>query len=218
MQTNPAVIYDACVLFPAPLLHLLVELAAEAQDGGFFRAKWTNRIHDEWIRNVLERRKDLTIEQLTRTRQLMDNYIDDCLVVGYEHRIETVTLDDEDDRHVLAAAIECGATIIVTNDKGFFDNRDELLSRGVVPLTPDQFICDFLETYEDAAEGALERAARAIKGRLKNPPMPWNFYFNKLVDNGLPKTVERLKEIISAEEIAEDDEAFGTKASSTKEA
>ena len=37
MDWNPAVVYDACVLFPAPLLRLLVELAAEAQDLGLFR-------------------------------------------------------------------------------------------------------------------------------------------------------------------------------------
>jgi len=37
-----------------------------------FRAKWTDRIHDEWIRNVLEHRPDLRREQLERTRQLMN--------------------------------------------------------------------------------------------------------------------------------------------------
>jgi predicted nucleic acid-binding protein len=207
MDTNPAVIFDACVLFPAPLLHLLVELAAEAQNAGLFRAKWTDRIHDEWISNLLERRKDLTLEQLTRTRENMNAYVDDCLVTGYEHRIKTLTLDDEDDRHVLAAAIECKASIIVTSDSDFFENKTELLAFGIVPLTPDQFVCDFLETYEDVAEAALERAVRSVKERLKNPPVTWSRYFKKLSDNKLVETVERLKQIIPADEISGDVEA-----------
>lgn len=38
---------------------------------GLFRARWTDRIHDEWIQAVLRNRDDLQPEQLDRTRQLM---------------------------------------------------------------------------------------------------------------------------------------------------
>jgi hypothetical protein len=40
------VIYDACVLYPAPLRDLLVRLAL----AGLFRARWTEEIHREWAR------------------------------------------------------------------------------------------------------------------------------------------------------------------------
>ncbi len=50
------VVLDACVLYPAPLRDLLMELAA----AGLYRAKWTSRIHEEWTRNVLENRPDIT--------------------------------------------------------------------------------------------------------------------------------------------------------------
>lgn len=43
-----AVVYDACVLYPAPLRDLLMHLAMT----GLFRAKWTNAIHDEWITSL----------------------------------------------------------------------------------------------------------------------------------------------------------------------
>ena len=36
-------LYDACVLYPAPLRDLLMELALSE----LYRAKWSNRIHDE---------------------------------------------------------------------------------------------------------------------------------------------------------------------------
>lgn len=39
MNSNPAVVYDACVIYPAPLRDLLVELAGYAQDLDWFRAK-----------------------------------------------------------------------------------------------------------------------------------------------------------------------------------
>ena len=67
--------------------------------------KWTEAIHEEWIRSLLENRPDLTREQLERTRQLMNAHVRDCLVADYEDLIPVLTLPDPDDRHVLAAAI-----------------------------------------------------------------------------------------------------------------
>lgn len=55
----PTVIFDACVLYPAPLRDLLMHLALT----GLFKAKWTNEIHEEWIRNLLKQRSDLTRPQ-----------------------------------------------------------------------------------------------------------------------------------------------------------
>ena len=43
------VLYDACVLYPAPLRDLLVRLALT----DLFQARWTDAIHEEWVRNVL---------------------------------------------------------------------------------------------------------------------------------------------------------------------
>jgi len=58
------VIYDACVLYPAPLRDFLVRLATK----GLFAARWTDEIHNEWIRNLLQRRPELDPDQLPRTR------------------------------------------------------------------------------------------------------------------------------------------------------
>jgi hypothetical protein len=56
-------VYDACVLYPAPLRDLLMHLAVS----GLYRARWTERIHDEWTTAVLRDRLDLTREQLEWT-------------------------------------------------------------------------------------------------------------------------------------------------------
>src|SRR5690606_10197106 len=102
--------YDACVLFPAPLRDLLMHVALT----DLYRAKWTDAIHEEWIRSVLNARPDLSRPQLERTRQLMNVHVRDCLVTGYEALIDGVTLPDPKDRHVVAAAIGAGANVIVT--------------------------------------------------------------------------------------------------------
>lgn len=68
-MTSFSVVYDACVLYPAPLRDLLMHLALT----DLYRARWTDEIHEEWIRNVLRSRPDLTREQLDRTRALMDH-------------------------------------------------------------------------------------------------------------------------------------------------
>jgi len=55
-MTNFTAIYDACVLYPAPLRDFLLRLAMTE----LFRARWTDRIHEEWMRSVLNNRKDLS--------------------------------------------------------------------------------------------------------------------------------------------------------------
>ena len=68
-------VYDACVLYPAPLRDLLMRLALT----DLFRAKWTEAIHDEWIRSVPRERPDLSAEQLQRTRTLI-SILETCAV------------------------------------------------------------------------------------------------------------------------------------------
>ena len=104
------VMYDACVLYPAPLRDFLPRLALTE----LFRARWTETIHAEWMASVLADRPDLTRAQLERTRALMNAAVPDCLVEGYHSLIAGLTLPDPRDRHVLAAAIRAGAGAIVT--------------------------------------------------------------------------------------------------------
>jgi hypothetical protein len=80
---------------------LLVRLA----QAGLIQARWTAEIHDEWMRNVMANNPSLTRERLERTRSLMDGAVRDCLVTDYAKLIDSLTLPDPDDRHVLAAAI-----------------------------------------------------------------------------------------------------------------
>lgn len=86
----------------------------ELSAAGLFRAKWTDRIQEEWITNLLLKQNDLKREQLDRTKELMTKAVPDCLVCGFETLEPSLELPDPDDRHVLAAAIHCKADVIVT--------------------------------------------------------------------------------------------------------
>ena len=74
------VIYDACVLYPAPLRDLLINLAV----ADLFQAKWTEEIHGEWIDNLLANRPDLTKEKLIRTKNEMNFAVPDSMIYDYE--------------------------------------------------------------------------------------------------------------------------------------
>ena len=96
------VVYDACLLYPASIRDLVVEVGRT----GLLRAKWTERIHSEWISAVLCQRPELVRSRLERVAELMNAAVDDCLVSGFESLEAGLTgLPDPNDRHVLAAAI-----------------------------------------------------------------------------------------------------------------
>jgi predicted nucleic acid-binding protein len=154
---------------------------------GRFRARWSEQIHEEWKRNLLKNRPDLTREQLDRTSALMDRAIPDGLVVGYEALIPGLALPDPDDRHVLAAAIRCHASVIVTfNQKDFPD--DILAPFGIEAQHPDEFI----ENLFDLDQAAVVAAAQRQRALLKNPPMDVDIYLEMLFRQGLVQTVKLL--------------------------
>jgi predicted nucleic acid-binding protein len=113
------VLYDACVLYPAPLRSFLMYLALT----DVFHARWTEAIHQEWMRSVLKDHPDMTREQVGRIRDLMNAHVRDCLISGYESLTPTLKLPDSDDRHVLAAAIHGRANVIVTFNLRHFPTK-----------------------------------------------------------------------------------------------
>ena len=178
------VLFDASVLYAAPIRDLLLELALS----GLFRAKWTERINDEWIRHLLRNRPDLTAPQLARTRALMQAHVRDCLVEDYEALIETLTLPDPDDRHVLAAAIKGHAEVIVTFNLTDFP-AVTLVQYGIEASHPDAF----LGALVDMDQAEVGAAARRVRARLRQPPLDVAAYLAALEHSGLPATAASLR-------------------------
>jgi predicted nucleic acid-binding protein len=181
---NFVAVYDACVLYPAPLRDLLLWLALT----DLYRAKWSTDIHEEWIRNVLKERPELKVK-LARTRELMDCHARDCLVDGYKELIPGLTLPDPDDRHVLAAAIRSGAAVIVTfNLKDF--PASALTPYGIEAQHPDDFIAHLL----DLAPGLVCGAVKRHRASLKNPQKTIVEYLDTLSKQSLPQTASTLRD------------------------
>jgi predicted nucleic acid-binding protein len=187
MEQPLIAVYDANILYPAPLRDLFIRLA----QAGLVRAKWTATIHEEWMRNVLKDNPRLSAERLTRTRTLMDEAVRDCLVTGHEELIASLTLPDPDDRHVLAAAIHASAEVIVTcNLKDF---PAEALARfSIEAQHPDDFLVDLL----DEEPGVVCAAVKRQRESLRNPPKTAEELLATLENHGLTQTVAALRRFV----------------------
>lgn len=178
------VFYDANVLYPAELRNFLMHLALI----GVFGARWSADVHEEWIRSLLSNRPDLTRDKLERTRQLMDKAAPDALVTGYEHLIAGLALTDPNDRHVLAAAIQAGASIIVTCNLGDFPPQI-LEEFDIEAQHPDEFVLRLL----DLAPSLVIEAAENHRKSLKNPSKTVKEYIAALELQGLVRTASALR-------------------------
>jgi hypothetical protein len=179
-------VYDACVLYSAFLRDFLVRLAIHGRRHGILRAKWTGRIHREWIQAVLRQRPELRAN-LLRTRRLMDEHVRGCRIRGYERWEQRLTLPDAGDRHVLAAALACIADQIVTFNVSDFPS-DALSPFGVASVVPDAFVLQLVDS------GIVRAAAAEHRASLQRPPMSATDYGEALRRNGLPASAALLAE------------------------
>lgn len=184
MSSYYTVVYDACVLYPAPLRSLLMYLAIT----DLYRARWSRQIHEEWMRSLLAQRSDITREQLERVRELMDSHTRDGLVEGFELLIDGLKLPDPDDRHVLACAIHCGAEAIITFNLKDFPS-EMLNSYDIRAIHPDEFLVDMLALNPGSVIQALQQHRKS----LNNPAFTADEYLDVLLNQRLPNLAGSLR-------------------------
>ena len=63
------VVLDACVLYPNLLRDLLMRLSTKK----LFKARWTDKIHEEWINAYLKNNPEASKQSLLNVKDLMDN-------------------------------------------------------------------------------------------------------------------------------------------------
>lgn len=154
-----------------------------------YRAKWTNEIHEEWIRNLLLRRQDLSRAFLERTRDKMNENVRDCLIINYESIQQSLpALPDQNDAHVLAAAIHANASIIITyNLKDFPKNI--LSAYGIEAQSPDYFLSNLFSFSPDLVCMAVHRHRTS----LKKPPKSIEEYLMTLEQYSLNEFIIKLR-------------------------
>ena len=124
-------------------------------------ARWTDEIHNEWIRNLAAAVPAIPFERLQATRRLMNDALPGAAVIGYQHLIPRVNLPDPDDRHVVAAAIAAGASVILTwNLRGF--PATALKKHGPRRQTPDACIVARYDEAPDLTVSSLANARRNL--------------------------------------------------------
>jgi predicted nucleic acid-binding protein len=182
-------VLDANVLYPTTLRDLLIWLAVNET----FDAHWTLEITQEWVRNLLKDRSDISASRLERTLMLMENALPDAKILGYEQHLQKLSLPDEKDCHVLAAAIEISASVIVTQNLRDFP-ASVLEPHSIVALHPDNFICALIEINPFAVLKAIAEQ----RANFKNPPLTLEEYLERLSSQGLARFVLWLRTRLTA--------------------
>ena len=127
-------VYDATCLFSKHGRFLLLGFAVH----GVVRARWSRRLLEETAAALAGQLRGDALEDLGRWIKSEADLVRDGLVEGYDTWLDHVELPDPGDRHVVAAAIACGATTIVTDNQRDFP-AEQLVSLGIEAVDPDDF-------------------------------------------------------------------------------
>lgn len=178
------VLLDANVLFPFRKRDVLLRF----YHAGLFRARWSKQILEEWTRNLLAQKPHL--EESVRSQQrAMREFFPEALVEGYEPLIKALALPDPDDRHVLAAAIHCGAQHIVTDNLSDFPH--ELLAPyDIEAINADEFLSRTFDLYPTEALSVLGQ----LRAHYQNPPYSATEFVLDLTAKGLSKLAARARQ------------------------
>jgi len=184
----PVAVYDACVLYPFHLRNVLIQCAFD----GLVEARWTDEIHDEWMRNLAANTPSLPIERLIATRNRMKAVLPDADVTNYRPLVADLELPDPGDRHVLAAAIAGKASVIVTWNVKHFP-APELRPYGLASQSPDDFLTDLHAAFRGALISSIKRARHNLR---KTTPSV-DVFVETLRQGGLKKFSDVLRRNLS---------------------
>ena len=123
------------------------------------------------------------------------NQVDrDALVTDYEPHLSGLTLPDPNDRHVLAAAVQAKAAVIVS-----FNLRDfpasVLLPLGITAQPPDGFICDLYAADPNAVMERVRLQRAALHRPVKSPQQFVDSLRQNRLHNFADSLLPRLDEI-----------------------
>ena len=165
------VIVDTCVLWPSTQRDFLLSLALEQ----IYRPVWSSAILDELEYHEAEKLCHLGVDRAEaelRARKLvaqMRAVFVDAEVTGWERLEGTFGLPDEDDEHVLAAAVLSNAGAIVTEN--FKDFPVDKLPPSIEVISARDFARDAVSLDPVRALKAIsELAGRSGKNGPRQTP------------------------------------------------
>ena len=152
-------VLDACVLVPIALADTLLRVAEK----GLYRPQWTDRILSEAQAAIEEIHPGIDVSKRFAG---MREAFDDSLITGWEDLEGGLSLPDEDDRHVVAAAIKGGAQAIITANLADFPTA-ALGPLGLEAVHPDDFVLDQL----DLSPPTILQVIREQAAHTRRPPL-----------------------------------------------
>ena len=176
-------VLDANVLFPIVVRDYLMWLSVH----DLYTPKWSAKLLEEFIAIFRKKNMGLLPEQIARQVELINQACPYAMVEKYEDLIATVELPDENDCHVVAAALKCNANVIVTYNLRDFPAA-YLDSLGLAAIDPDTFMADMIDLSPEKCCNAF-REMVLTKNR---PPYTEEAYLSILRKNKLDQTAMEL--------------------------
>jgi predicted nucleic acid-binding protein len=176
------VVLDACVMVPISICDTLLRAA----ERGIYAVRWSETILAELERS-LALKLPLGDDRARRRVGAQSRFFPDAEVRGFERHIGELT-NNPKDRHVLAAAVESQAEIIVTFNMRDFPER-ALQPWGVVAQSPDTFLCNLFTLEPEVMVAIIDEQASDID-------TGWEALLARLSRNGAPRFTEQMRQYI----------------------
>ncbi|MBZ0127658.1 MAG: PIN domain-containing protein [Rhodobacteraceae bacterium] len=157
------VLLDACVLYPTVMRDILTGVAAR----GLFTPLWSARILEEWARAVARNLPDQAEIARAEIALLRADWPDAEVAVTASDEAG-LFLPDENDLHVLAAAIAGRAQVLLTLNLGDFPTR-VLAAQGILRRDPDGFLFGLWQDRPDIVAGVCETVRRRAEAASGQP-------------------------------------------------
>lgn len=176
---------DANVLAGALPRNVLLSLA----EAGFFRPRWSAQILDETERAIAKilGHDDNGLQQGARHRGRIEGAFPEACVVGHGPLSAGINLPDDNDRHVVAAAIHTRASVIVTNNLKHFPG-EIIIPLGIQARGADDFIADIIDIYTPGAVTAL----KTMRERFNRPELDAEALIRRFEKAGLTQSANLL--------------------------
>lgn len=178
-------VLDTNVIYPVISRDLLFWFAYY----DLYTPKWSKHIFTEW-QSVMER-KGVAAQDAMKRVEKANLAFPDALVQNYDGLIKNLELPDENDRHVLAAAIKTNANIIVTNNVKDFP-QEYLQSFGLRAKVADDFLTDVIDLNQEQAVAAFKEMVL----NKRNPPLDEYEVLNRLRKIDLNDTANYLHALL----------------------
>lgn len=178
-------VLDTNVFYPLWIRDLLLWFAYH----DLYIPKWSKHIFDEWVAAMI--RKGVSQDEALIRTLIVNEAFPDALVKNYESLINTLTLPDIKDRHVLAAAIKTNANLIVTNNLKHFP-REYLAGFSISVMDADEFFTFIIDMNQKISI----KAFRDLVLNKKNPPLDNIQVLDIFRKNGLINTADYIHTLI----------------------